>query len=104
MGLPGGVKTRDAAAAVIFVVPFFASWITELACGPSWENCAPLAWVPLSAADVPYSHHYHCIPKPDGLGDPALSVGSLQVRRRRPGATRAPPPCAHSPPARPPAL
>lgn len=90
MGLPGGVKTRDIVAAVIFVVPFFASWITELACGASWENCAPLAWVPLSAADVPYSQHYHCTPKPDGLGDPALSVGSLQVRRQRPGTTRTP--------------
>ena len=75
------IVTRDAVAAFIFVGAFLASWITEQACGTSWEHCAPLAWQPLSAADFHYRTHYHCVPvSPNGLGDPALSIGSLQVR------------------------
>ena len=75
------VVTRDAVAAFIFGGAFLASWITEQACGTSWEHCPALAWQPLSAGDLPLKSHYHGAPVLlDGLGDPALSVGSLQVR------------------------
>ena len=72
------MQWRDAAAAVLFAGSFFASWITELACGNDSASCT-LVW-PTSSPDDLHVGSYHCAPKPDvdhGLGDPALTVSSL---------------------------
>lgn len=72
------MRWRDAAAAILFAGSFFASWITELACGPDSASCT-LVW-PASDPDDLNVNSYHCVPEPvvdRGLGDPALTVSSL---------------------------
>ena len=64
---------RDAVAAFLFVGAFVASFVTEQVCGVSSEYCI-VDWPEM---DETLGQHY-CEPGKGGLGDPALSVGSLQ--------------------------
>lgn len=64
---------RDAAAVFLFVGAFVASFVTEQVCGVSSEYCI-VEW---PETDEVLGQH-HCEPGNDGLGDPALSVGSLE--------------------------
>ena len=64
---------RDAVAAFLFVGAFVASFVTEQVCGVSSEYCI-VEWPEMDDLHA----RYHCQPGQDGLGDPALSVGSLQ--------------------------
>ena len=64
---------RDAVASFVFVGAFVASFVVEQVCGVSSEYC----FVEWPEMDETLGQH-HCKPGEDGLGDPALSVGSLQ--------------------------
>lgn len=69
---------RDWAAIFIFGGSFLASILSEQLCGRYSEYC-PVYWQPTTPGSMAYAR-YHCQPKSEkSLGDPALSVGSLQL-------------------------
>ena len=69
---------RDWAAIFIFGGSFLASILSEQLCGRYSEYC-PVYWQP-TTSEGSVNARYHCQPKSDNsLGDPALSVGSLQL-------------------------
>lgn len=69
---------RDWAAIFIFGGSFLASILSEQLCGRYSEYC-PVYWQPTTPEGSVHAR-YHCQPKSDNsLGDPALSVGSLQL-------------------------
>jgi hypothetical protein len=75
--------TADAAARTIFFGTFIASWLVEMYCGPDSKRC-PL----FETAVVPYPPHCAVAAERGGLGDPALSVGSLQFAAALPYLAR----------------
>lgn len=78
--LPGVIQMltwRDWAALFIFGGTFVAAIVSEGVCGTYSEHCV-VNWITSTPTDLEFAR-YHCQPEVDrGLGDPALSVGSLQ--------------------------
>ena len=71
------MEVRDAVAIFIYGGAFLASIISEGVCGASSEHCF-VNWLSSTPTDLDFAR-YHCNPQTDrGLGDHALSVGSLQ--------------------------
>lgn len=68
------MSVQDVAALTIFFGAFIASWAVELHCGADSGGCS-LRW---NEDVVQWQPHCAVTAKGGGLGDPALSVGSLQ--------------------------